>query len=45
MLAPGLEADHATIVDLVNLAYRGQRASWNVETGATESPCMSAPAK
>ena len=36
LLNPAVEADHAEIIDLVNLAFRGggASASWNVEAGA-----------
>jgi ribosomal protein S18 acetylase RimI-like enzyme len=38
LLHPAVEADHAAIVDLANLAFRGSGsiASWNIETGIIE---------
>lgn len=38
MLEPARETDLAAVVDLVNLAYRGQgeEASWNAEVGVME---------
>jgi GNAT superfamily N-acetyltransferase len=38
LLKPALEADHAAIIDLVNLAFRGTgtSASWNLETDFIE---------
>jgi ribosomal protein S18 acetylase RimI-like enzyme len=37
-LTPATESDHAAIIDLVNLAFRGKgsTASWNIESGIIE---------
>jgi len=46
MLEPATEADHAAVVALVNLAYRGsggEAQSWNVETDVIEGERTTLP--